>query len=84
MSTVALPIETAVGRRPRRARPGRRRQRFDVLTFGLGLWSILVYAFLFIPIVFVVAHSFTDSNSFLIWGGFSDAAGTADSGRTSR
>jgi ABC-type spermidine/putrescine transport system permease subunit II len=68
VSTVALPIETTS--RVSAARPPRRRRRVDVLTFGLGLWSILVYAFLFIPIGFVVAHSFTDSNSFLIWGGF--------------
>ncbi len=48
--------------------PKPRRKR-DWLTFGLGVWSIAVYVFLFLPIAFVVAHSFTKSNSFLVWGG---------------
>ena len=40
------------------------------MTLGLGLWSVLVYVFLFLPIAFVVIHSFTDSRDFTRWGGF--------------
>ena len=40
------------------------------MTFGLGLWTVLVYVFLFLPISFVVIHSFTDSRDFTRWGGF--------------
>jgi ABC-type spermidine/putrescine transport system permease subunit II len=40
------------------------------VTFGLGLWTVLVYIFLFLPISFVVIHSFTDSRDFTRWGGF--------------
>ena len=48
----------------------RKRRRFDTVTLGLGLWSVLVYVFLFLPIAFVVIHSFTDSRDFTRWGGF--------------
>jgi ABC-type spermidine/putrescine transport system permease subunit II len=64
--TASVPAATSVTT----GSPHRRRRRFDFLTFGLGLWSILVYVFLFLPIGFVVAHSFTDANAFLLWGGF--------------
>jgi putrescine transport system permease protein len=42
-----------------------------ILNAGLGVWTFLVFAFLFVPIVFVVAHSFSSARSFLIWGEFS-------------
>ena len=37
----------------------------------MGLWAVLVYVFLFLPIVFVVAHSFNSGRSFLVWDSFS-------------
>jgi ABC-type spermidine/putrescine transport system permease subunit II len=49
----------------------RRTRRFDFLTFGLGLWAVVVYVFLFLPIVFVVAHSFNSGRAFLVWESFS-------------
>ena len=65
------------GHDPHQARQGQdhrggaaQRRRFDTVTLGLGLWSVLVYVFLFLPIAFVVIHSFTDSRDFTRWGGF--------------
>jgi ABC-type spermidine/putrescine transport system permease subunit II len=46
------------------------RREGRVLNAGLGAWAFLVYAFLFIPIVYVVVHSFSGARSFLVWGGF--------------
>ena len=37
----------------------------------MGVWAVLVYVFLFLPIVFVVAHSFNGGRSFLVWDSFS-------------
>jgi ABC-type spermidine/putrescine transport system permease subunit II len=51
------------------ARPGRK--RFDGIDLGLGVWSVGVYIFLFLPIVFMVAHSFNDGGTLYLWGGFS-------------
>ena len=47
----------------------RKRLKLDWLSLGLGAWSIAVYVFLFLPIVFIIAHSFTKSDSLLVWGG---------------
>ncbi|MGE3326013.1 MAG: ABC transporter permease [Acidimicrobiia bacterium] len=49
----------------------RHRKPCDPVMGLLRLWSAAVYVFLFLPIVFVVAHSFTKSSAFLVWGGFS-------------
>ena len=51
----------------RSAAPHKRKR--DLVTLGLGAWSILVYVFLFLPITYVVIYSFTKSDSFLVWGG---------------
>jgi ABC-type spermidine/putrescine transport system permease subunit I len=40
------------------ARPPRRRRRFDVSSIGLAVWSVLVYGFLFLPIIYIVIYSF--------------------------
>jgi ABC-type spermidine/putrescine transport system permease subunit II len=53
------------------ARPSRRRrviEPFEVLLRGYG---VLVYLFLYIPILIVVIYSFNDSKQVLVWGGFS-------------
>jgi ABC-type spermidine/putrescine transport system permease subunit II len=68
MTAATLP-DTRLQTRTTEAAP-RRRRSFDVLTLGLGLWTIVVYIFLFLPIVFVVVHSFTNSRDFTTWGGF--------------
>jgi spermidine/putrescine transport system permease protein len=38
---------------------------------GLWAWSALVIVFLFLPLVFVVAHSFNDNKSLFVWSHFS-------------
>lgn len=53
------------------AAPRQRRAKFDLITFGMGVWAVIVYVFLFLPIVFVVAHSFNSGRSFLVWDSFS-------------
>ena len=68
MTTAAIPT-TGARTRAAEAAP-RKRRRFDTVTFGLGLWTVVVYIFLFLPISFVVIHSFTDSRDFTRWGGF--------------
>jgi ABC-type spermidine/putrescine transport system permease subunit II len=68
VTTAAIPT-TGARTRATAAAP-RKSRRFDTVTFGLGLWTVLVYIFLFLPISFVVIHSFTDSRDFTRWGGF--------------
>jgi ABC-type spermidine/putrescine transport system permease subunit II len=51
--------------------PPTRRRWVDLLSLGLGVWAVIVYAFLFLPIVFVVAHSFNSGRAFLVWESFS-------------
>lgn len=41
------------------------------LDVGFRMWTGVVFVFLFLPIAFVVAHSFTGARSFFVWGGFS-------------
>ena len=48
-----------------------RRRRPDGVRMALAVFSTLVFVFLFLPIVFVIAHSFTDGNAWLVWDGFS-------------
>jgi spermidine/putrescine transport system permease protein len=38
---------------------------------GLRIWSALVVVFLFLPLGFVVAHSFNDNKSMFVWSHFS-------------
>jgi ABC-type spermidine/putrescine transport system permease subunit I len=58
--------------RMRRATPsGRRTPHVDVITVLLKVWTGAVLVFLYLPIAFLVAHSFTASDSMFKWGGFS-------------
>ena len=45
----------------------RQRNGIDLI---LRLITIATLLFLFIPIGFIVAHSFTDARAFFVWGGF--------------
>ncbi len=45
------------------------RRKRDWLSFGLGSWAVVVYIFLFIPIGFLIGHSFTKSSAFEVWAG---------------
>jgi putrescine transport system permease protein len=56
-STAALPSKQQIHRKR------------NWLNFGLGAWSVLIYVFMFAPIGFVVAHSFTRSSAFEVWAG---------------
>ena len=47
------------------------RKKRSWLTFGLGVWAVLVYVFLFLPIVYIVVHSFNANRDFFSWSGFS-------------
>jgi putrescine transport system permease protein len=38
---------------------------------GLGVWSAAVYVFLFLPIAFIVGHSFNDNRDVFSWSRFS-------------
>ena len=46
-----------------------RRPRRDVVDMALRCWGILVYAFLFLPILVIVAYSFNNGRAMLIWTG---------------
>ena len=39
----------------------------DLPRVALGVWALVCIAFLLLPIVFVIAHSFNGGNSFSIW-----------------
>lgn len=49
-----------------RSRPARRRSRSDAL---LGVWGVLVLAFLFLPIAVIVVYSFNSGRLLTSWGG---------------
>lgn len=46
------------------------RNRILDINKALAVWTGAVIVFLFTPIAFVVAHSFTNNKSFFRWGGF--------------
>ncbi len=49
-----------------RSRPARRRSRSDAL---LGVWGVLVLAFLFLPIAVIVVYSFNSGRLLTSWAG---------------
>jgi putrescine transport system permease protein len=51
------------------APPRHRRHSIDGVKVGLTVWAVLVFIFLFLPIFFVVLHSFNRGDSFIVWGG---------------
>jgi len=72
MTAVAVPpnVVDAEGARSD-VMPPRRKRRVDFLSIGLGVWTVLVFIFLFLPIGFIVAHSFNKGKALLVWQGFS-------------
>ena len=50
------------------AASGARRRR-DVASLVLRVWSIMVFAFLFLPILVIVVYSFNNGRAMLIWTG---------------
>ena len=69
MTTAAVATTATTTGRPT-APPRKVRRRFDGVTLALAIWTIAVYVFLFLPITFVVIHSFSDNRDFTRWGGF--------------
>jgi ABC-type spermidine/putrescine transport system permease subunit II len=45
------------------------RSRRDLVDVFLRVWGILVYAFLFLPILVIVAYSFNNGRAMLVWSG---------------
>ncbi len=56
-----------------RSRPRRSWRRPDPARVALGAWTVAVYVFLFLPIVFIVVYSFNSGNNLRIWKGFGTA-----------
>lgn len=57
------------------------RQRRDLTSVFLRVWSVMVYAFLFLPILVIVVYSFNSGRVLLAWNGFGFdgyRTGTAD------
>ncbi|MBK9178490.1 MAG: ABC transporter permease [Acidimicrobiales bacterium] len=48
----------------------RPRRRRDWSRPALTAWAVLVYAFLFLPIAFIVVYSFNNGRALLVWSGF--------------
>lgn len=63
-----LAVRTEAGRNPRRT--VRRRRRPDGVRIGLTVWGILVFAFLFLPILVMLAYSFNTGRLLATWQGF--------------
>jgi ABC-type spermidine/putrescine transport system permease subunit II len=58
-----------------------RKRRRDPVDLALRVWGILVFAFLFLPILVIVTYSFNNGRSMLTWAGVGLAAyrtGTTD------
>ncbi|GAB3402941.1 ABC transporter permease subunit [Schumannella luteola] len=54
------------------------RRRRDGVSVGLTVWGVLVFAFLFIPIIVIIAYSFNTGRLLATWQGFGfDAYGAA-------
>ncbi len=53
-------LATAAARRPRR----------DPVNALLGIWGVLVFAFLFLPIALIVIYSFNDGRALVVWNEF--------------
>lgn len=47
-----------------------RRARRDGVAIGLTVWGVLVFAFLFLPIIVMLAYSFNTGRLLATWQGF--------------
>jgi ABC-type spermidine/putrescine transport system permease subunit II len=65
---VSAAIETDATTTVSRARPPRR--KIDLTNAAMTVWAVLVYVFLFLPIVMIVAFSFNKGRALLAWEGF--------------
>ncbi|MUL81436.1 MULTISPECIES: ABC transporter permease [unclassified Mycolicibacterium] len=62
---------------PEVAAPLRRRRSWDPISIGLRLGGIAVYAFLFLPIIVIVAYSFNNGRILAAWHEFGFSAYTS-------
>ncbi len=46
------------------------RHRRDLTNLALRLWGVLVFVFLFLPILMIVIYSFNNGRALLVWNGF--------------
>jgi putrescine transport system permease protein len=51
------------------AASGRVKPPRDLVTLALRVWGVLVYAFLFLPILVIVLYSFNNGRAMLVWTG---------------
>jgi putrescine transport system permease protein len=68
----ALPATTEAGQAP----PVTRKHR-SAVNIGLAVWSFLVFAFLFAPIIVIIVYSFNDGRLLIAWDHFGLAPYTA-------
>ena len=55
----------------------RRRRRVDPVRVGLAIWGVVVFAFLFLPIIVMFAYSFNTGRLLASWQGFGFTAYTS-------
>lgn len=48
---------------------GRPRRRPDAVNAALGVWALLAFVFLYLPILFIVVYSFNTGRLLVSWGG---------------
>ena len=48
----------------------RRRVRHDPVNVLLGVWGIVAFVFLFLPILMIVIYSFNDGRALVVWKEF--------------
>jgi ABC-type spermidine/putrescine transport system permease subunit II len=72
MSTETPVASAAAGRTTGQAArtPLRRRRRLDGPAVSMRVWAVLVFIFLYLPILFVVFYSFNSGRVLLTWRGF--------------
>jgi ABC-type spermidine/putrescine transport system permease subunit II len=46
------------------------RSRLDATNFLMGIWGVLVFVFLFLPIAIILVYSFNNGRALLEWDGF--------------
>ncbi len=46
------------------------RKKIDWAKYALSVWAVLMYAFLFLPIIWIVAFSFNTGRILTVWNGF--------------
>ncbi|MGI9824119.1 ABC transporter permease [Agromyces sp. Marseille-Q5079] len=56
--------------RPAAASAPRRRHRRSALDIGMTVWSVLVFLFLFAPILVIIVYSFNTGRLLIAWDGF--------------